>query len=154
MNALHHQGDNGSVIYCEITGLDLLSKDSNIDVDASNSSYSSYCNDSLHLIEVRRKIVEPPQQRRRASTSGIVNKLSISTIKKLQRASSVKEMINFQSGFTNQFEDELPMNASAYLHMTTHALSKEVGGQGKISRSFSCDLLASQAVAGGAGRAA
>lgn len=131
--------------YFEFMGLELLSQKDGTDEDASNnSSYSSYCNDSLELSGLPKKIVQ-----RRSSTSEIVKDQSSPTM--IQRSPSVEEMLSWLS--RGEDEDELDLESSFSLARTKPALSKALGVHEKTAF-FSSDVLASQAVAGGAGRAA
>lgn len=153
MTGLRYSSDedsaNQSVKYYEIMGLDLLSKGDDTDDDASDSSYSSYCNDSLQLSGVPKKTL----QQRRSSISDIVNNQSIPA-NTIQRSPSLTEMISWLSIGYDEYEGDFDLEASTSVAMATHTASKELGGSGKLAHSFSNDILASQSVAGGAGRAA
>ena len=147
--------DGSPTKYFEFSGLDLLRDGPDDDDDASDSSYSSYCNDSLQLSGVPRKTMEQQQQQQRSSIDGAIHNPSVLTMSKIQRSASVAEMTSWLSTSDDDCEDDdLDVESSYCLAGTKLAPLKNVDGKGQFTGSFTSDILASQAVAGGAGRAA
>jgi hypothetical protein len=133
----------------EFIGMDMLGESDDADEYGSDSSYCSYCNNSLQLSKVPKKAVQP-QQRRRASMNGGIRQPP-STTSEMTRSASVNEMMSWLT----LGSDNINVLSSFSITMTKLTPIKTFDGDGgQLTRTFSSDVLASQAVAGGAGRAA
>ncbi|GAX11708.1 hypothetical protein FisN_7Lh078 [Fistulifera solaris] len=142
-------GSDGPVILYEFIGLDVLGECDNTDGYGSDSSYCSYCNDSVKLSKVPKKVVQQRERRRSSMNGGV--RYSASATGEMPRSASVDEMMRW----LNMGSDNINVQSNFSLAVTKLTPLKSFDGSGgQLTRSFSNEVLSSQAVAGGAGRAA
>ncbi|GAX20767.1 hypothetical protein FisN_7Hh078 [Fistulifera solaris] len=140
---------DGPITCYEFIGMDMLEECDDADGYGSDSSYCSYCNNSVNLSKVPKKVAEQRQRRRSSMNGGV--RYSALTKSEMPRSASVNEMMSW----LNMGSDNTDVLSSFSLEVTKLTPLKtfdKSGGQ--LTRSFSSEVLSSQAVAGGAGRAA
>jgi hypothetical protein len=140
---------DGPVTCYEFVGMDIVGQSDDTDVYGSDSSYCSYCNNSVNLSKVPKKVVQQRQRRRSSMNGGV--RYSALTKSEIPRSASVNEMMSW----LNMGNDNIDVLSNFSLAVTKLTPLKAFdGSDGKLTRSFSSEVLSSQAVAGGAGRAA